>query len=70
MSEKEKNTENNQKKFDLQDSLIDYAVRFWLPSPCLVTNTTKLFPLLQETDELISILFRRLADKAKEKNEQ
>ena len=27
MSEKEKNTENNQKKFDLQERLIDYAVR-------------------------------------------
>ena len=27
MSEKEKNRENNQKKFDLQDRLIDYAVR-------------------------------------------
>jgi len=39
MSEKEKNTENNQKKFDLQERFIDYAVRFWLPSPCLVTNT-------------------------------
>ena len=28
MSEKEKNKENNQKKFDLQERLIDYAVRF------------------------------------------
>ncbi|MDP8241940.1 MAG: hypothetical protein RAP70_11850 [Candidatus Celaenobacter antarcticus] len=27
MSEKEKNRENNQKKFDLQERLIDYAVR-------------------------------------------
>ncbi len=27
MSEKEKNRENNQMKFDLQDRLIDYAVR-------------------------------------------
>ena len=27
MSEKEKNRESNQKKFDLQDRLIDYAVR-------------------------------------------
>lgn len=27
MSGKEKNKENNQKKFDLQDRLIDYAVR-------------------------------------------
>jgi len=27
MSEKVKNKENNQKKFDLQDRLIDYAVR-------------------------------------------
>ncbi len=35
MSEKEKNRENNQKKFDLQERLIDYAVRFWLPSPSL-----------------------------------
>ncbi len=38
MSEKEKNRENNQMKFDLQDCLIDYAVRYWLPSPSLVTN--------------------------------
>ncbi len=38
MSEKEKNRENNQKKYDLQERLIDYAVRFWLPSPSLVTN--------------------------------
>ena len=116
MSKKEKNRENNQKKFDLQERLIDYAVRiihvrFWLPSPCLVTHTsgtslapnygeaqsaesksdfihklkvalkelketevwlkiivrskliqpsTKLFPLLQETDELISILFKSI----------
>ena len=44
MSEKEKNIENNQKKFDLQDRLIDYAVRFWLPSPCLVTNTSGTSP--------------------------
>ena len=27
VSEKEKNKENNQKKFDLQERLIDYAVR-------------------------------------------
>jgi len=69
MSEKEKNRENNQKKFDLQERLIDYAIRFWLPSPCLVTNTTKLSPLLQETDELISILFKSI-NTAKKKNER
>jgi len=44
MSEKEKNKENYQKKFDLQERLIDYAVRFWLPSPCLVTNTSGISP--------------------------
>jgi len=36
----------------------------------LIQPSTKLFPLLRKTDELISILFRRLADTAKEKNEQ
>ena len=55
MSKKEKKKENNQKKFDLQDHLIDYAVRFWLPSPCLsrrnemktglVTNTSGTSPV-------------------------
>ncbi len=54
MRDKEKNIENNQKKFDLQDRLIDYAARFWLPSPCLsrrnemktglVTNTSVTSP--------------------------
>ena len=33
-----------EKKFDLQDRLIDYAVR--------------IMPLLEETNELISILFK------------
>jgi len=47
MSKKEKNKENNQKKFDLQERLIDYAVKFWLPSPCLVTYTlNKIVPLI------------------------
>ena len=39
MSEKENNRENNQKKFDLQEHLIDYAAIFWLLKPSLVTNT-------------------------------
>ncbi len=131
MSEKEKNKENNQKKFDLQERLIDYAVRIinvseQLPetkagkhisfqilrsstSPAanygeaqaaesradfihilkvslkklretevwlkiivrtkLIQPSTKLSPLLQETDELISILFKSI-DTAKKKNEQ
>ena len=131
MSEKEKNTENNQKKFDLQDSLIDYAVRIikvseqlpdtkagkhvssqilrsgtssapnygeaqsaesradfiyklkialkelreievWLKiiiKAKLIQPSTKLSPLLQETDELISILFKSI-DTAKKKNER
>ena len=30
MSEKEKNRENNQKKFDLQECIIDYAVILWI----------------------------------------
>jgi len=30
MSKKEKNRENNQKKFDLKDRLIDYAIIFCL----------------------------------------
>jgi four helix bundle protein len=131
MSEKEKNKENNQKKFDLQDRLIDYAVRIikvaeqlpetkagkhisyqilksgtspapnygeaqsaesradfihklkvalkelretevWLKiivKAKLIQPSTKLSPLLQETDELISILFKSI-DTAKKKNEQ
>ena len=122
MSEKEKNRENNQKKFDLQDRLIDYAVRIikvseqlpdtkagkhvssqilksgtspapnygeaqsaesradfihklkvalkelretevWLKiivKAKLIQPSTKLSPLLQETDELISILFKSI----------
>ncbi len=67
MSEKEKNRENNQKKCDLQDRLIDYAVRFWLPSSSLVTNrcvvennsTGKINSTFNK-DELISILLRAL----------
>ncbi len=43
MSGKEKNKENNQKKFDLQERLIDYAFRFWLPSPSLVKQAIYLF---------------------------
>jgi hypothetical protein len=43
MSGKEKNKENNQKKFDLQERLIDYAFRFWLPSPSLVKQVIYLF---------------------------
>jgi len=131
MSEKEKNTENNQKKFDLQECLIDYAVRIikvseqlpdtkagkhvssqilrsgtssapnygeaqsaesradfiyklkialkelreievWLKiiiKAKLIQPSTKLSPLLQETDELISILFKSI-DTAKKKNER
>ena len=131
MSEKEKNRENNQKKFDLQDRLIDYAVRIikvseqlpdtkagkhvssqilksgtspapnygeaqsaesradfihklkvalkelretevWLKiivKAKLIQPSTKLSPLLQETDELISILFKSI-DTAKKKNER
>jgi len=131
MSEKEKNTENNQKKFDLQERLIDYAVRIikvseqlpdtkagkhvssqilrsgtssapnygeaqsaesradfiyklkialkelreievWLKiiiKAKLNSTFTKLSPLLQETDELISILFKSI-DTAKKKNER
>ena len=131
MSEKEKNTENNQKKFDLQERLIDYAVRIikvseqlpdtkagkhvssqilrsgtssapnygeaqsaesradfiyklkialkelretevWLKiiiKAKLIQPSTKLSPLLQETDELISILFKSI-DTAKKKNER
>ncbi len=128
MSEKEKVKENNQKKFDLQDRFIDYAVRIikaseQLPetkagkhvsfqilrsgtSPAanygeaqsaesradfihklkialkelretevwlkiivraeLIKPSTKLFSLLQETDELISIIFKSI-DTAKKK---
>ena len=131
MSEKEKNTENNQKKFDLQERLIDYAVRIikvseqlpdtkagkhvssqilrsgtssapnygeaqsaesradfiyklkialkelreievWLKiiiKAKLIQPSTKLSPLLQETDEMISILFKSI-DTAKKKNER
>ena len=131
MSEKEKNREKNKKKFDLQDRLIDYAVRIihvseQLPdtkagkhissqilksgtSPApnygeaqsaesradfihklkvalkelretevwlkiivrakLIQPSIKLSPLLQETDELISILFKSI-DTAKKKNER
>ncbi len=36
----------------------------------LIKPPAKLSPLLQETDELISILFRQLADTAKKKNEK
>ena len=122
MSKKEKNRENNQKKFDLQERLIDYAVRIikvseqlpdtkagkhvssqilksgtspapnygeaqsaesradfihklkvalkelretevWLKiivKAKLIQPSTKLSPLLQETDELISILFKSI----------
>ena len=122
MSNKEKNKENNKKKFDLQDRLIDYAVRIikvseqlpdtkagkhvssqilksgtspapnygeaqsaesradfihklkvalkelretevWLKiivKAKLIQPSTKLSPLLQETDELISILFKSI----------
>jgi len=131
MSEKDKNKENNHKKFDLQERLIDYAVRIinvseQLPdtkagkhvssqilksgtSPApnygeaqsaeskadfihklkvalkelretevwlkiivrakLIQPLTKLSPLLQEIDELISILFKSI-DTAKKKNER
>ncbi|MBL7149732.1 MAG: four helix bundle protein [Candidatus Cloacimonetes bacterium] len=131
MSKKEKNKENNKKKFDLQDRLIDYAVRIikvseqlpdtkagkyissqmlksgispapnygeaqsaesradfvhklkvalkelretevWLKiivKAKLIQPSTKLFPLLQETEELISILFKSI-DTAKKKNER
>ncbi len=131
MSEKEKNKENNQKKFDLQERFIDYAVRIinvsdQLPetkagkhisfqilrsgtSPApnygeaqsaeskadfihklkvalkelretevwlkiiirtkLIQPSTKLSPLLQETDELISILFKSI-DTVKRKKER
>ena len=122
MSNKEKNKENNKKKFDLQEHLIDYAVRIikvseqlpdtkavrqladqilksgtspapnygeaqsaesradfihklkvalkelretevWLKiivKAKLIQPSTKLSPLLQETDELISILFKSI----------
>jgi len=131
MSEKVKNKENNQKKFDLQDRLIDYAVRIinvseqlpdtkagkhvssqilrsgtspapnygeaqsaeskadfihklkvalkelresevWLKiivKAKLIQPSTKLSHILQETDELISILFKSI-DTAKKKNER
>jgi len=36
----------------------------------LIQPSTKLSPLLQETDELISILFRQLADTAKKNKER
>ena len=129
MSEKEKNKENSQKKFDLQDRFIDYAVRIikaseQLPetkagkhvsfqilrsgtSPAanygeaqsaesradfihklkialkelretevwlkiivraeLIKPSTKMSSLLQETDELISIIFKSI-DTVKKKN--
>lgn len=131
MSEKDKNKENNHKKFDLQERFIDYAVRIiniyeklpetkagkhissqmlrsgtspapnygeaqsaeskadfihklkvalkelretevWLKiivRAKLIQPITKLFPLLQETDELISILFKSI-DTAKKKKER
>ena len=41
MSEKEKNKENNQKKFDLQERLIDYVVRIISVSEQLPENPRK-----------------------------
>ncbi len=131
MSEKENNKENSQKKFDLQERLINYAVRIikvseqlpetksgdhissqilrsgtspapnygeaqsaesradfihklkvalkelretevWLKiivKAKLIQPSTKLSPLLQETDELISILFKSI-DTAKKNKER
>ena len=42
-----------EREFDLQDRLVDYAVRIIKPD-------NKLEPLQQETNELISILFRSI----------
>ena len=49
-----------EKKFDLQDRLIDYAVRIMKMSEKLPIphEVIKLMPLLEETNELISILFK------------
>ena len=63
ISQKEKNRKYNQKKFDLLDRLIDYAVRIIKFIELLPSK--KITPLLQETAELISILFLQLVNTAK-----
>ncbi|MDP8241749.1 MAG: four helix bundle protein [Candidatus Celaenobacter antarcticus] len=60
---KEKNRENKQKKFDLQERLVDYAIRCGLPSPCLVTNTRDTSPAsnygeAQSTESKLDFIYK------------